>query len=56
MVEAIEKAGVANTVWYNYRRVPAVTFAKQLIDEGKLRPGSSPFIAGQFPPGLDDLR
>ncbi len=25
-----------NTVWYNYRRVPAVTFAKQLIDEGKL--------------------
>jgi len=23
-------------VWYNYRRVPAVTFAKNLIDEGKL--------------------
>ena len=23
-------------VWYNYRRVPAVTLAKQLIDEGKL--------------------
>jgi predicted dehydrogenase len=23
-------------VWYNYRRIPAVTFAKQLIDEGKL--------------------
>jgi predicted dehydrogenase len=36
MVEAIEKAGVPNTVWYNYRRVPAVTFAKQLIDEGRL--------------------
>jgi len=36
MVEAIEKAGVANTVWYNYRRVPAVTLAKQLIDEGRL--------------------
>jgi len=36
MVAAIEKAGVANTVWYNYRRVPAVTLAKQLIDEGKL--------------------
>jgi len=36
MVEAIEKAGVPNTVWYNYRRVPAVTFAKKLIDEGKL--------------------
>ncbi|TWU57026.1 Glucose-6-phosphate 3-dehydrogenase [Rubripirellula tenax] len=36
MCEAVEKAGVANTVWYNYRRVPAVTLAKQLIDEGKL--------------------
>ncbi|MBM3837939.1 MAG: Gfo/Idh/MocA family oxidoreductase [Verrucomicrobia bacterium] len=36
MVAAVEKAGVANMVWYNYRRVPAVTFAKQLIDEGKL--------------------
>lgn len=36
MVEAIEKAGVANTVWYNYRRVPAVTLAKQIIVSGKL--------------------
>src|SRR5579864_6797383 len=36
MVDAVEKAGVANMVWYNYRRVPAVTLAKQLIDEGKL--------------------
>ena len=36
MVEAVERAGVANTVWYNYRRVPAVTLAKQLIDEGRL--------------------
>ena len=36
MVEAIEKAGVPNTVWYNYRRVPAVTLAKKLIDEGRL--------------------
>ena len=36
MVEAVEKAGVANTVWYNYRRVPAVTLAKALIDEGRL--------------------
>ena len=24
-----------NTVWYNYRRVPAVTLIKQLLDEGK---------------------
>ncbi len=36
MVKKIEEAGVANTVWYNYRRVPAVTLAKQLIDEGRL--------------------
>jgi predicted dehydrogenase len=36
MVEAIEKAGVKNTVWYNYRRLPAVTLAKELIDSGKL--------------------
>ncbi len=36
MCAAVEKAGVANTVWYNYRRVPAVTLAKQLIDEGRL--------------------
>jgi predicted dehydrogenase len=36
MCDAVEKAGVANIVWYNYRRVPAVTLAKQLIDEGRL--------------------
>lgn len=36
MVEAVEKAKVPNMVWYNYRRVPAVTLAKQLIDKGKL--------------------
>ena len=36
MVQAIEKAGVPNMVCYNYRRMPAVTLAKQLIDEGRL--------------------
>ncbi|MFO0282628.1 MAG: Gfo/Idh/MocA family protein [Acidobacteriota bacterium] len=36
MVAAVEKAGVANMVWYNYRRVPAVTMAKQLVEEGRL--------------------
>lgn len=36
MVAAVEAAGVNNMVWYNYRRVPAVTLAKQLIDEGRL--------------------
>ena len=36
MVQAVEKAKVPNMVWYNYRRVPAVTLAKQFIDAGKL--------------------
>jgi len=36
MVDAVQRAKVPNMVWYNYRRVPAVTLAKQLIDEGKL--------------------
>jgi myo-inositol 2-dehydrogenase/D-chiro-inositol 1-dehydrogenase len=35
MVEAVEAAKVPNTVWYNYRRVPAVTLLKHLIDEGR---------------------
>ncbi len=36
MVKAVEAAGVPNSVWYNYRRVPAVTLAKHMIDEGQL--------------------
>ena len=36
MVQAVKKAKVPNMVWYNYRRCPAVTLAKQLIDSGKL--------------------
>jgi myo-inositol 2-dehydrogenase/D-chiro-inositol 1-dehydrogenase len=36
MVAAVEAARVPNSVWYNYRRVPAVTLAKHLIDAGKL--------------------
>ena len=36
MVAAVEAAKVPNMAWYNYRRVPAVTLAKQLIDEGRL--------------------
>ncbi len=36
MVAAVEAAGVPNMVWYNYRRVPAVMLAKQLVDEGRL--------------------
>ncbi len=36
MVAAVEKAGVPNLVSFNYRRIPAVTLAKKLIDEGRL--------------------
>ncbi|QDU11575.1 Gfo/Idh/MocA family protein [Gimesia aquarii] len=36
MTDAIEKAGVANMVWFNYRRVPAITLAKQLVDEKRI--------------------
>ncbi len=36
MTEAVEAAGVANMVSFNYRRMPAVMLAKQLIDQGKL--------------------
>ncbi len=36
MCQAVRDAGVPNMVWYNYRRIPAVTMAKQLIDEGRL--------------------
>ena len=36
MVAAVEKAGVANMVSFNYRRVPAVALFKQIIDEGRV--------------------
>jgi predicted dehydrogenase len=36
MVAAVEAAKVPNGVWYNYRRVPAVTLLKDLIDKGTL--------------------
>jgi predicted dehydrogenase len=36
MVAAVEKAGVANMVSFNYRRVPAIALARQIIDEGRI--------------------
>ncbi len=36
MVAAVEAAGVPNMVWYNYRRVPAISLARQLVDEGRV--------------------
>jgi len=35
MVDAVESAGVPNMVWYNYRRVPAMTLLKKLLDDGR---------------------
>ena len=36
MVKAVEDAKVPNMVSFNYRRVPAVTLAKMLIEQGRL--------------------
>jgi predicted dehydrogenase len=36
MLQAARRAGTINMVNFNYRRVPAVQFAKKLIDEGRL--------------------
>lgn len=36
MLDAVNKAGVVHYLNHNYRRVPAVAYAKQLIDEGRL--------------------
>ena len=36
MVAAVEAKDLPNMVWYNYRFVPAVTLAKQIVEEGKL--------------------
>ncbi len=36
MTTAVEQSGKPNMVWFNYRRVPAITLAKQIIDEGRL--------------------
>lgn len=36
MLEAAEKAGVKHAICFNYRFLPAVQLAKQIIEEGKL--------------------
>jgi predicted dehydrogenase len=36
MVAAVEKAGVPNMVWFNYRRVPAIALARQIVDEKRI--------------------
>ncbi len=36
MTRAVEKADVPNMVWFNYRRVPSIALAKQLVEEGRV--------------------
>jgi predicted dehydrogenase len=36
MAAAARASKKTNTVWFNYRRVPAIAFARQLIDEGRI--------------------
>jgi len=36
MLAAVKKARVRNMVWFNYRRVPALSLAKRLVDEGRI--------------------
>ena len=36
MTDAIEAAGVPNMVWFNYRRVPAIALARQLVEEKRI--------------------
>jgi predicted dehydrogenase len=36
MLAAVQKAGVVGMVNFNYRRVPAIQLAKQLIDDGRI--------------------
>lgn len=36
MLRAVQKAGVKHMLMHNYRKVPAVAFARKLIDDGRL--------------------
>jgi predicted dehydrogenase len=36
MLDAVKKAGVVHMICHNYRRVPAVTLARQIIQDGKI--------------------
>ena len=36
MLAAVRDAGVPTMVWYNYRRLPAVSLARQLVEEDRL--------------------
>ena len=53
MVAAVEAAGVPNTVWYNYRRVPAVVPDQAADRRGQVRAHLP--LPREVPAGLDDL-
>jgi predicted dehydrogenase len=36
MLRAVERAGVKHMIMHNYRKIPAVAFARQLMEEGSL--------------------
>jgi len=36
MVQAVKKNKVKHLIWHNYRKVPAVAFARELIEKGKI--------------------
>jgi predicted dehydrogenase len=36
MLDAVNKAGVKHMVMHNYRKIPAIALAKQMIDNGKI--------------------
>ncbi len=36
MLAAVEKAGVKHMIMHNYRKIPAVAFAKKLVEDGKI--------------------
>jgi predicted dehydrogenase len=36
MVAAVEKAKVPNMVWFNYRRVPSIALARQIVEEKRI--------------------
>ena len=36
MTKAVEQARVPNMVWFNYRRVPAIALARQIVEEGRI--------------------
>jgi predicted dehydrogenase len=51
MVQAVEQNGVKHGVFFNYRKAPAVAYAKQLIDAGVI--GRNLPLPRDLPAGLD---